>query len=99
MTDPQPARHFASDNYAGVHPEVLDAIVAANVGHVPAYGDDPWTERLQDVVRGHLGETATAYPVLNGTGANVVALQAMLPRWGAVWRCALLPPPKPRGHI
>ncbi|WP_432456501.1 threonine aldolase family protein [Cellulomonas iranensis] len=84
VTDPQPARHFASDNYAGVHPEVLDAIVAANVGHVPAYGDDPWTERLQDVVRGHLGASATAYPVLNGTGANVVALQAMLPRWGAV---------------
>ncbi len=85
VTDPlAPARHFASDNYAGVHPEVLDAIAAANTGHVVAYGDDPWTARLQDVVRGHFGESATAYPVLNGTGANVVALQAMLPRWGAV---------------
>ncbi|GIG39369.1 threonine aldolase [Cellulomonas phragmiteti] len=77
-------RHFASDNYAGVHPEVLAAVAAANVGHVPAYGDDPWTERLQDVVRAQLGEQAVAYPVVNGTGANVVALQAMLPRWGAV---------------
>ena len=86
VTDPQPTavRHFASDNYAGVHPEVLAAVAAANVGHVPAYGDDPWTERLQEVVRDQLGDGATAYPVINGTGANVVALQAMLPRWGAV---------------
>lgn len=87
VTDPNPStavRHFASDNYAGVHPEVLTALAAANTGHVVAYGEDPWTARLQDVVRDHLGPTATAYPVLNGTGANVVALQAMLPRWGAV---------------
>lgn len=77
-------RHFASDNYAGAHPEVLAAVAAANVGHVPAYGDDPWTDRLQDVVRGCFGDDAVAYPVVNGTGANVVALQAMLPRWGAV---------------
>ncbi|MCC2313058.1 threonine aldolase family protein [Cellulomonas xiejunii] len=76
--------HFASDNYAGAHPEVLAALAAANVGHVPAYGDDPWTARLQDVVRAQLGEQAVTYPVLNGTGANVLALQAMLPRWGAV---------------
>ncbi len=86
VNEPRPSadRHFASDNYAGVHPEVLAAVAAANVGHVPAYGDDPWTARLQDVVRAHLGDAAVAYPVLNGTGANVVALQAMLPRWGAV---------------
>lgn len=85
MTDlhPPAARHFASDNYAGVHPEVLAAVAAANVGHAPAYGDDPWTARLQEVVAAQLGDGASAYPVLNGTGANVVALQAMLPRWGA----------------
>ncbi|UZN01491.1 low specificity L-threonine aldolase [Cellulomonas sp. S1-8] len=86
MSDPHlpPTRHFASDNYAGVHPEVLAAVAAANVGHVAAYGDDPWTARLQEVVRARLGDQAIAYPVVNGTGANVVALQAMLPRWGAV---------------
>lgn len=79
------ARHdFASDNYAGVHPEVLAALAAANDGHVPGYGADPYTEHLQDVLRGHFGADATAYPVFNGTGANVVALQTMLPRWGAV---------------
>ena len=77
-------RHFASDNYAGAHPEVLAAIADANSGHAVAYGEDPWTARLQDVVRAHFGERAVAHPVLNGTGANVVSLQAMLPRWGAV---------------
>ena len=55
-------RHFASDNYAGVHPEVLAAVAAANVGHVPAYGDDPWTERLQDVVRTQLGDGPSPTP-------------------------------------
>ncbi|RZU63028.1 threonine aldolase family protein [Zhihengliuella halotolerans] len=78
------ARGFASDNYAGAHPEVLAAVTAANSGHVTAYGEDPYTARLQEVVRGHFGERATAFPVFNGTGANVLSLQALLPRWGAV---------------
>jgi threonine aldolase len=74
---------FASDNYAGAHPEVIDAIAAANSGHAVSYGADPWTAELQDVVRAHFGDQAVAYPVFNGTGANVVALASMLPRWGA----------------
>lgn len=77
-------RGFASDNYAGAHPEVLEALVAANGGHVGSYGGDPYTEALQDVMRRHFGEHVTTFPVFNGTGANVVALQAMIPRWGAV---------------
>lgn len=77
-------RTFASDNYAGVHPEVLDALAEANGGHQGAYGTDDYTAALQDVVRGHFGPSAAAWPVFNGTGANVVALQSMLPRWGAV---------------
>lgn len=77
-------RTFASDNYAGVHPAVLAAIASANEGHVVSYGADPYTARLQEVVREHLGEQAEAFPVFNGTGANVLALQSSLPRWGAV---------------
>jgi threonine aldolase len=77
-------RSFASDNYAGAHPEVLTALVEANGGHVIAYGEDPYTTRLQEVVHGHFGRRAEAYPVFNGTGANVISLQALLPRWGAV---------------
>lgn len=75
---------FASDNYAPAHPDVLAALAAASAGHEVSYGADPWTARLQDVVRDRFGADATAYPVLTGTGANVVALMAMLPRWGAV---------------
>ena len=77
-------RGFASDNYSGIHPEVLAAIAAANDGHQVSYGEDVYTERLQEVFARHFGEGVEAYPVFNGTGANVVGLQSMLPRWGAV---------------
>ena len=77
-------RGFASDNYAGVHPEVLAAIVSANDGHQVAYGEDAYTTRLQAVLAEQLGGPVEAFPVFNGTGANVTALQSMLPRWGAV---------------
>ncbi|MFJ8013381.1 threonine aldolase family protein [Streptomyces sp. NPDC096339] len=81
--DPE-VRGFASDNYAGVHPEVLAAIALANGGHQVSYGDDEYTEHLQKVFRSHFGPYAEAFPVFNGTGANVTALQAMTDRWGAV---------------
>lgn len=83
LHDPS-ARGFASDNYAGAHPEVLDALVAANSGHQGSYGADDYTAALQDVMQGHFGVGARTFPVFNGTGANVVALQSMIPRWGAV---------------
>lgn len=77
-------RGFASDNYAGAHPEVLAALLAANGGHQVSYGDDSYTERLAQVMAGHFGSQAEVFPVFNGTGANVLALQSVLPRWGAV---------------
>jgi threonine aldolase len=77
-------RGFASDNYAGVHPEVLASLALANGGHQVSYGDDVYTENLQGIIRGHFGATGEAFPVFNGTGANVVALQAITDRWGAV---------------
>jgi threonine aldolase len=83
LHDPS-VRGFKSDNCAGIHPEVLAALVAANGGHQPSYGGDVYTERLQEVFRGHFGERAEAYPVFNGTGANVVGLQSMTDRWSAV---------------
>ncbi len=77
-------RGFASDNYAGVHPEVLAAIALANGGHQVAYGEDQYTDHLQRVMHSHFGPMAEAFPVFNGTGANVTALQALTDRWGAV---------------
>ena len=79
-----PWRGFASDNYAGIHPEVLDAITAVNAGHQVAYGDDDVTAALTAAMREHFGPAAEVFPVFNGTGANVVALQAMTKRWEAV---------------
>lgn len=77
-------RGFASDNYSGIHPEILAAIAAANEGHQVAYGEDAYTARLQEVFASHFGDGVEAFPVFNGTGANVTGLQSMLPRWGAV---------------
>nr|WP_232488487.1 beta-eliminating lyase-related protein [Brevibacterium antiquum] len=77
-------RNFGSDNWAGAHPEVIAAITEANVGHTPGYGGDPWTARFGEVMKGHFGPSAQAFPVFNGTGANVLALQSALPRWAAV---------------
>ena len=70
-------RDFASDNHAGAHPEVLEAIAAANTGHAGSYGSDPWTARAEEVFRKHFGADARAFCVFNGTGANVAAIDAL----------------------
>ena len=80
----QQSRGFASDNYAGVHPEVLAALADANGGHQISYGEDAYTEHLHEVMRHEFGRKAEVFPVFNGTGANVVALTSLVPRWGAV---------------
>ncbi len=68
---------FASDNHAGAHPAIIEAVTAANTGHAPSYGADPWTDRALAVFREHLGDDADAHLVFNGTGANVAALAAV----------------------
>lgn len=77
-------QHFASDNYAPVHPLVMAAINAANDGAAVSYGDDPVSDSLQLRATEVFGEHARIFPVLNGTGANVISLMASAPRWGAV---------------
>jgi threonine aldolase len=77
-------RGFASDNYAGVHPDVLAAIAAANEGHARSYGDDPWTARAEASIREHFGPDARAFPVFNGTAANVLCVEALTRPWEAV---------------
>jgi threonine aldolase len=80
---------FASDNYAGAHPEVIRALAAANGGHLGSYGDDPYTARLRELLAGLLGDRIEVFPVWGGTGANVIGLQSMLTRWGGVIAPAL----------
>jgi threonine aldolase len=70
-------RDFASDNNAGVHPEVMAAIATANSGHVRAYGDDAVTEAAVAKLREHFGERTEAFFVFGGTGANVLGLKAI----------------------
>jgi threonine aldolase len=72
-----PSVTFASDNAAGVHPAVMDALARANAGHAIAYGDDPWTAQLGDAMRELFGAPVPTYPVWGGTGANVVALSCL----------------------
>jgi threonine aldolase len=74
-------RGFASDNYAGVHPDVLARIADVNVGHVTSYGDDPFTAEAVSRFRELLGEQTEVFFVFNGTGANVTALQSLLRPW------------------
>ncbi len=77
-------RGFASDNNAGVHPEILEAIVRANQGHVVAYGDDPYTASAARKFKDTFGEDAEVFFVYNGTGANVLSLQALTHSFQAV---------------
>ena len=80
----KPSRSFASDNNASVHPEVLEAIRRANDGPAAAYGDDPHTELAVEKFREHFGAGVAVFFVFNGTGANVLGLQALTRPFHAV---------------
>jgi threonine aldolase len=80
----KPVRSFASDNNAVIHPEVLEAIGRANVGHEIGYGDDRYTESAVAKFREHFGVDVEVFFVFNGTGANVLSLQALTRPYQAV---------------
>lgn len=75
---------FASDNNAGICPEALAAMTAANIGHVTAYGADDWTRRAEDAIRRVFDADAAVYLVFNGTAANSLALAAICRNTDAV---------------
>ncbi len=76
-------RGFASDNSAGVHPAVLEALRLANSGHVFGYGHDDRTRAVQELFAEHFGDGARAFLVFNGTAANVLSLRAVCRPWEA----------------
>jgi threonine aldolase len=81
-THPQ---QFASDNYAGICPEAWAAMAEANHGHVPAYGDDPWTQRASDAFRELFGKgDAEVFFAFNGTAANSLALASLCQSYHSV---------------
>jgi threonine aldolase len=73
----KPTRSFASDNNAGVHTEVLDALARVNQGHVIAYGDDAYTRSAVAKFEEHFGSDIDVFFTFNGTGANVLSLQSV----------------------
>ena len=68
---------FASDNSSGMCPEVLEAMLLANEGDVPSYGDDVWTEQVSDRFRELFERDCEVFFVFNGTGANSLALASL----------------------
>jgi len=68
---------FASDNHSGVHPDILKAIVSANVDYTIAYGDDEYTERAVKKFKEHFGDSIDVYFVYNGTAANILGLKTV----------------------
>lgn len=76
---------FYSDNTATAAPEILAAIAEANQGHTVAYGDDPWTQRLDAVLGRFFGTEVRAFLVTTGTAANSLSIATLSPPWGAVY--------------
>jgi threonine aldolase len=75
---------FGSDNFSGIHPEIMKAIQEANTGHTIAYGDDPWTKKMEDVFQKFFGASAEAFIVFNGTAANICGIRQVILSWQAV---------------
>jgi threonine aldolase len=75
---------FASDNNAGIHPDILNEIITANIGHVTGYGSDIYTERAREVFQEQLGSAAEIFFVFTGTAANVLSLTSIMRSWNSV---------------
>src|SRR5260221_14737912 len=80
----RPSRSFASDNNAGVHPEVLKAIAAGNVGRVVGCGDGPYTDSAVRQFKRHFGDDIEVFFVFNGTAANCLSLKALTNSYHAI---------------
>jgi threonine aldolase len=80
----KPSRNFASDNNAGVHPEVIKAISAVNHGHVVGYGDDPYTDSAVRQFKRHFGDDIEVFFVFNGTAANCLSLKSLTESYHAI---------------
>jgi len=75
---------FASDNNAGVHPEILKEIESSNSGHVVGYGSDAYTKKAEELFKEHLGNDVEVFFVFTGTAANVLSLSSILHSWNSV---------------
>lgn len=76
-------RCFASDNYSGIHPRILESITKANIGHVMGYGDDPYTLEAKRILMKEFEAEEVVF-VYNGTGANVLSLDSMVEKYSSI---------------
>jgi threonine aldolase len=76
---------FFSDNTGTASPEMLAALAEANHGLVTAYGNDPWTRRLDDSLSAYFGAPVRVFPVATGTAANSLALATLSPSYGVIF--------------
>jgi threonine aldolase len=77
-------RTFASDNYAGVHPEIMDALIQANVHHAASYGADAFTLSAVEKFKSFFGSDIEVFFAYNGTGANVLGLAAITQSFNSI---------------
>lgn len=77
--------NFSSDNVAGIAPEILAALAAANGGRQPSYGADPITARVERRLAEMFEHEVAVFPVATGTAANALALATLIPPWGVVY--------------
>lgn len=77
-------RGFASDNYSGVHPKIMEALNSVNVGHVPSYGNDIHTCSAIKKFKEHFGPECDVYLVWGGTAANVLGLKAVTKPYNSI---------------
>jgi len=79
-----PLKSFASDNYSGVHPQILKALMEVNNHHAPAYGADAITEAAILKLKEHFGQEREIFFVFNGTAANVLGLASVTESYNSI---------------
>ena len=77
--------NFASDNTAGIAPEILQALVAGNDGFAMGYGNDDVTRAVEQRIGEIFEHEVAVFLVPTGTAANALALAHISPPWGAVF--------------
>ncbi len=77
-------RGFASDNNAGIHPEILKELAAINEGHVIGYGSDKYTDQAIQLFKEYFGSNTEAFFVFTGTGANVLGISGVTRSWNSI---------------
>ena len=84
MKEKQIKRGFASDNNAGVHPEILKELTSINKGHTIGYGSDIYTEKAEQIFREQFGPDTDTFFVFTGTAANVLGLSTITRPWNSI---------------